>query len=726
MSRRRRHYPEGMLRFTALSLLCAQGALAQVSLPADVSDLPLTKGFAIDGVGRSARRPINTDRMVAAMVAGPASLLEVKAGDALAQDSSETPSTWREIEAGDGGGFSGVKPGTYILVRVNSAQDRSLLLTATGHAMVYVNGSPRMGDPYGTGYVTLPITLAKGENTFLFAHAGRGAMRASLGPAPIGAGFIKGDLTLPDLRPDLMQEVLIGVPVINVGTRLNAITLVAESSVDSQRTVVRAGHDTVSKIPVKLKVQSTGEGEQTVHLRVTEGPLVLDSLDVKLRTVADGHYRRTFLSRIDSSVQYFSVVPPPADAPTTQPPALVLSLHGASVEATSQAGSYRQRPDTYIICPTNRRPFGFDWEDWGRIDALEVMDLAKQMYGTDPARQYLTGHSMGGHGTWQLGVHYPNRFAAIAPSAGWLSFDSYTSAGGPEFAPKTPIGEVFQKARNASMTLDYLENLKDKGIFILHGDADDNVPVTQARAGREALDKAGIAYGFHEQPGAGHWWGNADSGAACLDWPAIWDTFSKSRLAPETRVNVPSPLDDRGFVMGSFKRVFDKSFTLVYGTAGSHQDELMAYDKARFDAEQWWVRGNGYARIVSDSRFLAEPLPGNVILYGNRDTNRAWRALIGTDELLLENNTLTVGGRTLQGADIACLATLPRKGSKDELVGIVGGSGPAGMKATQRLNYFLSGTGYPELMIMRSDIWTRGYDAVEAVSTGDGSITWRP
>ena len=720
------HYPEGMLRFTALSLLCAHSALAQVTLPADVSQLTLNSGFAIDGVGRSARRPINTDRVVAAMVMNPSAILNAKAGESLPDDTRESPSTWREIKAGEDGNFSDVKPGTYILVKITSPQDRSLLLNAAGHAMVYVNGTPRMGDPYGTGYVSLPITLRKGENTLLFAHAGRGGLRAALAPAPIGAKFIPSDITLPDLKPDAVQEVHIGVPIINAGLRFDTINVEAQSSVDKQNNWVRFGHDMVMKVPVKLKVQANASGEQTVRLRLMAADLELDKLELKLQTVATGPYRRTFLSRIDSSVQYFSVVPPPADAPVAQPAALVLSLHGASVEATSQAGSYRQRPDTYIVCPTNRRPFGFDWEDWGRIDALEVMDLAKQMYGTDPARQYLTGHSMGGHGTWQLGVHYPDRFAAIAPSAGWLSFDSYTSAGGPEFAPATPVGAVFQKARNASMTLDYFDNLKGKGIFILHGDADDNVPVAQARAGREALDKAGIPYGFHEQPGAGHWWGNADSGAACLDWPAIWETFSKSRLTPGSTAAVPSPLDDRGFVKGSFKRAFDRSFTLVYGTGGTYNDEVLAYGKARFDAEQWWVRGNGSARVMSDARFIAELPPGNVILYGNRDTNIAWRVLIAGDALVIENDTLTVDGRTLQGKDIACLATFPRKGSSDDLVGVVGGTGLVGMRATERLNYFLSGTGYPELMIMRADIWSKGYDAVEAASTGDGPIVWRP
>src|SRR5262249_677740 len=132
---------------------------------------------------------------------------------------------------------------------------------------------------------------------------------------------------------------------------------------------------------------------------------------------------RTFRSGIDGSVQYYAVVPAKTGAGESQgaKPGLVLTLHGAAVEATGQAACYQARPWAHIVAPPNRRPYGFDWEDWGRLDALEVLEQARKDLGTDPRRTWLTGHSMGGHGTWYLGVTYPDRFAAIAPSAGWIS-----------------------------------------------------------------------------------------------------------------------------------------------------------------------------------------------------------------------------------------------------------------------------------------------------------------
>ena len=33
----------------------------------------------------------------------------------------------------------------------------------------------------------------------------------------------------------------------------------------------------------------------------------------------------------------------------------------------------------YIIAPTNRHPFGFDWEEWGRFNALATLDAAREL-----------------------------------------------------------------------------------------------------------------------------------------------------------------------------------------------------------------------------------------------------------------------------------------------------------------------------------------------------------
>ena len=181
------------------------------------------------------------------------------------------------------------------------------------------------------------------------------------------------------------------------------------------------------------------------------------------------------------------------------------------------------------MAPTNRRPFGFDWEDWGRLDAIEVLDLAQKRLRTDPEHTYLTGHSMGGHGTWYLGAVYPGRFAAIGPSAGWISMWSY--AGARRASHSDPVQAILRRAAEPSDTLALKQNYAQLGIYVLHGDRDDNVPVTEARTMRGILAKFHPDFAYHEQPGAGHWWGNL-----CVDWPPLIDFLSYHHLPADRDV----------------------------------------------------------------------------------------------------------------------------------------------------------------------------------------------
>jgi poly(3-hydroxybutyrate) depolymerase len=257
---------------------------------------------------------------------------------------------------------------------------------------------------------------------------------------------------------------------------------------------------------------------------------LLDSQSTTLRLRGpDEHYKQTFRSDIDGSVQYFAVALAQPLAKNQAARALFLSTHGASVEAIGQASAYTPKTWGTLVAPTNRRPYGFDWEDWGRHDAMEVLALAQAKFKTDPRQTYLTGHSMGGHGAWQLGVTFPDRFAAIAPSAGWISFVSY--AGAERRTNGDAVQLLLQRATTPGDTLALASNYLHQGIYILHGDADDNVPVTEARTMRDHLSKFQRDFTYHEQPGAGHWWGNA-----CVDWPPIFDLFARHKIPDDESV----------------------------------------------------------------------------------------------------------------------------------------------------------------------------------------------
>ena len=509
---------------------------------------PLTQALVIEPVGRAARTPTVTDAIEHAIVTG--SWTTPAAGDAVTPPEGGDPKVWRAITADDNGAFRDpALHGGYALITVESPADRIALLDARPHRHVIVNGVPRVGDVYNLGLVRIPIHLRAGTNELLF-RAAHGTLTASLvdPPAPV---FIEDrDRTLPDALADGANPpapLHAAVVVTNATDQWQrGLTLTATAPAPPDAEDGGAATTTTTTLPplaplslrkaaftIQLAAASLAPdaaGSQVpvaLELRDAEGNILhTSSVSLTVRRPSEKHVR-TFVSGIDGSVQYFAVVPAHPPEGAAAPASLVLSLHGASVEATNQAGAYRHKPWATIVCPTNRRSFGFDWEDWGRWDALEVLAIAENLFRPDPRRIYLTGHSMGGHGTWQLGVHFPGRFAAIAPCAAWPEFWDY--GGAADYPDPTPVEAVLARAVSASRTLLLLPNLAHAGVYIYHGGADTTVPVSLARAMRERLARFHPSFAYYERPGDNHW-----AGDHAVDWPPLFD-FLRHHTLPEPR-----------------------------------------------------------------------------------------------------------------------------------------------------------------------------------------------
>lgn len=710
-----------LARIAPLALV-SSACFAQHTLDAGAPSLTLSQGLFIDSVSLTGRRAINLDSLVAEVVAGrlaePGSPLP-KEGETLAPPPGvrNPPKAWAAATANAEGAFD-LPRGSYLLVTVDSAAERVMVLSASGHAMLYENGAPRMGDPYATGQVQLPVFVRKGENRFLFASAGRGPVRASLSAPSAALSMLESDLTLPTPVRGEPDEYLMSARVMNASTTRQVCSIRYTDSAPGMGTIgSRFAVEPLSVRTVALPLNLAPQEDTTeIPLDLTlerlsdDGRADAGRRTFTLRTAGPSDARRvTFLSGIDASVQYYAVLPP-ANAPKA--PGVVLSLHGASVEASNQAASYAAKPDLVIVCPTNRRPFGFDWEDWGRADAMEALAHASRAWRADPLRTYLTGHSMGGHGTWQLACQYPERFAAIAPSAGWLSFETYGgSKSQVPSQPNHPTAAILDRAAASSDTIALLPRLKGGSIYILHGDADDNVPVAQARTAREHLTSLKIEHAWHEQPGAGHWWDDDKPGAACVDWPPIFQLFASTKLdAPAPKGLATDLLDESSLPKGSFKQAFTNRFVFVYGTKGTPEQNRASFNKARFDAEQWAYRANGGAALVPDTVAVRDTQARNRIIYGNQETNAAWSFVDPASKVSVTSTTISIGEQSWTGPDLGALLALPQTGGG--LVGVVAGTGPEGQRALDRLPYFTSGTGFPSTLVVRSSVWMQGVEGI--------------
>jgi len=440
--------------------------------------------LVLESVDRRGRRPFNPDGVFARY------LLERRA--APPKEGEEVAGTagtkrWKRVAAPVSGRIG------YAYAAVESESDQVVLAVLEGGGRLYVNGDAFVGDIYASRHGGVPVLLRKGQN-HLFVRGVRGRFVLKFLETNRGVVALKKDATLPDAIEGRPINSLAGVVVVNASSRPAAGFV--PLGVRKFQVQVKAREFTTRGATFRLELRKPGQP-----------------------------YRRTFLSGIDGSVQQYAVLPPLSRAGA----GLVLTLHGASVDCHAQARSYSRKRNLWIIAPTNRRPFGFDWQDWGRADAYEVLDDALVFTAADPSRLYLTGHSMGGHGTWHLAANDPDQFAAIAPSAGWATFDTYV--GRPKQDP------LWLGADGASDTLGLIANVAQTPVFILHGAADDNVPVREARLMETLLAGQGVFPRVHYQPGAGHWWnGKAAKGTDCVDWPGIFEHFLENRRPSSAEV----------------------------------------------------------------------------------------------------------------------------------------------------------------------------------------------
>ncbi|WP_440008413.1 prolyl oligopeptidase family serine peptidase [Halomicrococcus sp. SG-WS-1] len=271
------------------------------------------------------------------------------------------------------------------------------------------------------------------------------------------------------------------------------------------------------------------------------------AVPLRIRTPEETRWQTTFVSRHDGSVQEFSIREPSG---SSGPYDLIVSLHGANVPSINMAGANVQREDAYVVAPGARGPVNYDHEDLGRLDDLEAIREMKERFDVDEDGVYLTGHSMGGHGTWHVGLTNPDRFAGLAPSAGWTDHETYitTTYNRDELHTFPRLKAVKETALQKNLALPKTRNAADGTlpVFALHGGQDTAVPTMHPRTYLRALANRGLSVrgevgerystpdpdavdvAFLEVPGMSHWWdAGIGEGTDCVNHPDL-RTFLRS------------------------------------------------------------------------------------------------------------------------------------------------------------------------------------------------------
>lgn len=172
---------------------------------------------------------------------------------------------------------------------------------------------------------------------------------------------------------------------------------------------------------------------------------------------------------------------------------LILFLHGSGEREGGAKGPHQvgigpaiakqKEFPFYVLMPqfSKRGSWKAEGEDARR--AMANLDEVIEKYSIDTKRLYLTGISMGGNGTWENAVAYPDRWAAVAPVCGY-----HTKMG--NFYPGLGEGK--------------LETLKNMPIWCFHGDKDGPVNVKQSRDAMKLLWSVGGHPNYTEYPGVDH------------------------------------------------------------------------------------------------------------------------------------------------------------------------------------------------------------------------------
>ncbi|MFT7617910.1 MAG: putative esterase [Planctomycetota bacterium] len=250
--------------------------------------------------------------------------------------------------------------------------------------------------------------------------------------------------------------------------------------------------------------------------------------------------RLTLNSKQDKGV-YTLFVPDNYDPTKTWP--LVVGLHGGGPDGKDRkdvVGTGRSAMNFYsgsaarrgfiVVCPTAvNAPWNAKTNDTFVQSVIQEIQL---LYNVDLNRVYLTGHSMGGFGTWHFGPRHAKQWAVVAPMAG----------GG--FRTLSP----FQKTNTP--------------IYLYHGANDAVVGPSNSRQAADQMKSSMHDFIYTEIPDSGHGFpGDVQE--------EMWHMFETRRLAV-----APKRADKGVFKVAldpfsSFLATVSKQEKLYFGAPGT-------------------------------------------------------------------------------------------------------------------------------------------------------------
>ncbi len=214
---------------------------------------------------------------------------------------------------------------------------------------------------------------------------------------------------------------------------------------------------------------------------------------------------------ITARVKYLLFLPKSYNENTQQKWPLIMFFHGVegvgdNIEIIKGKGipMIVERDPNFpfiTLSPQTPSPANAQWV-WDEPTFIEVMtallDQVIADYRVNANRIYLTGLSLGGGTTWNMAIYHPEKYAAIAPLCGGVSFPSKACA------------------------------IKDVPVWAFHGAKDTAVSIWTTEVMVKALEDCGGNVRFTVYPDLGH-----DVWTVTYDNPELYDWFLSHSLKKE-------------------------------------------------------------------------------------------------------------------------------------------------------------------------------------------------
>lgn len=238
---------------------------------------------------------------------------------------------------------------------------------------------------------------------------------------------------------------------------------------------------------------------------------VIRSLTLRADELADRFEKTQFKNKDGQTLLYRFLRPTKLDIGKKYP--LVLFLHGAGERGndntaplihgvkTFATDEFLAKYPCFVVVP--QVPNDQKWTDidWGtnKVEypaemtpamklVFETLDVLEKEFPIDTDREYVTGLSMGGFGSWDALCRQPQRFAAAVPVCGGCDLNN-------------------------------AKRIAHVPVWTFHGDKDQVVKVERSREIVAALKAAGGNPKYTEYPGVGHdSWNGAYKDRAMYEW----------------------------------------------------------------------------------------------------------------------------------------------------------------------------------------------------------------